>query len=208
MVWRELDTVRISERWFAVLLTSETEKTLIYWQVYMRKMKAILILKKLCRNTGCGNDLINLLAFDLIIMNEDRHNSNVGFLMSDNGELKLSPIYDNGYSLLYDDIKGMLNDFKSAYRYCLCNAPLYEERFNAAERIFQKMSKIYVPTINLNIERNQVADRVMAVKKTYSELVYADINNIQLKDIWWEKVIDFIIWRIEYVRDLRDSVAE
>ena len=116
--------------------------------------------------------------------------------MSDNGELKLSPIYDNGYSLLYDDIKGMLNDFKSAYRYCLCNAPLYEERFNAAERI------------NLNIERNQVADRVMAVKKTYSELVYADINNIQLKDIWWEKIIDFIMWRIEYVRDLRDSVAE
>ena len=166
------------------------------------------LIEKLCRNTGCGNDLINLLAFDLIIMNEDRHNSNVGFLMSDNGELKLSPIYDNGYSLLYDDIKGMLNDFKSAYRYCLCNAPLYEERFNAAERIFQKMSKIYVPTINLNIERNQVADRVMAVKKTYSELVYADINNIQLKDIWWEKVIDFIMWRIEYVRDLRDSVAE
>ena len=68
--------------------------------------------------------------------------------------------------------------------------------------------RIYVPTINLNIERNQVADRVMAVKKTYSELVYADINNIQLKDIWWEKVIDFIIWRIEYVRDLRDRVAE
>ena len=141
-------------------------------------------------------------------MNEDRHNSNVGFLMSDNGELKLSPIYDNGYSLLYDDIKGMLNDFKSAYKYCLCNAPLYEERFNAAERIFQKMSKIYAPTINLNIERSQVADRIMAVKKTYSELVYADINNIELKDIWWEKVIDFIIWRIEYVRDLRDSVAE
>ena len=74
-------------------------------------------------------------------MNEDRHNSNVGFLMSDNGELKLSPIYDNGYSLLYDDIKGMLNDFKSEYRYCLCNAPLYEERFNAAERIFQKCLK-------------------------------------------------------------------
>lgn len=107
-----------------------------------------------------------------------------------------------------EDRKVMLNDFKLAYRYCLCNAPLYEERFNAAERIFQKMSKIYVPTINLNIERNQVADRVMAVKKTYSELVYADINNIQLKDIWWEKIIDFIMWRIEYVRDLRDSVAE
>jgi len=183
-------------------------KTLIYLASLYAEDESNIDFEKLCRNTGCGNDLINLLAFDLIIMNEDRHNSNVGFLMSDNGELKLSPIYDNGYSLLYDDIKGMLNDFKSAYRYCLCNAPLYEERFNAAERIFQKMSKIYVPTINLNIERNQVADRVMAVKKTYSELVYADINNIQLKDIWWEKIIDFIMWRIEYVRDLRDSVAE
>ena len=183
-------------------------KTLIYLASLYAEDESNIDFEKLCRNTGCGNDLINLLAFDLIIMNEDRHNSNVGFLMSDNGELKLSPIYDNGYSLLYDDIKGLLNDFKSAYKYCLCNAPLYEERFNAAERIFQKMSKIYVPTINLNIERNQVADRVMAVKKTYNELVYADINNIELKDIWWEKVVDFIMWRIEYVRNLRDSVAE
>ena len=59
-------------------------------------MKVILTLKSFAENTGCGNNLINLLAFDLIIMNEDRHNSNIGFLMSDNGELKLSPIYDNG----------------------------------------------------------------------------------------------------------------
>lgn len=186
-------------------------KTLIYLASLYAEDESNIDFEKLCRNTGCGNNLINLLAFDLIIMNEDRHNSNVGFLMSDNGELKLSPIYDNGYSLLYDDIKGMLNDFKSAYKYCLCNAPLYEERFNAAERIFQKMSKIYAPTINLNIERSQVADRIMAVKKTYSELVYADINNIELKDIWWEKVIDFvcgglnmleiyeIVWRNENV---------
>lgn len=134
MVWRELDTVRISELWFAVLPISETEKTLIYLASLYAEDESNIVFEKLCRNTGCGNDLINLLAFDLIIMNEDRHNSNVGFLMSDNGELKLSPIYDNGYSLLYDDIKGMLNDFKSAYRYCLCNAPLYEERFNAAEK--------------------------------------------------------------------------
>lgn len=86
--------------------------------------------------------------------------------------------------------------------------PLYEERFNAAERIFQKMSKIYVPTIILILKEIKLQIGFMAVKKTYSELVYADINNIQLKDIWWEKIIDFIMWRIEYVRDLRDSVAE
>ena len=75
-------------------------KTLIYLASLYAEDESNIDFEKLCRNTGCGNDLINLLAFDLIIMNEDRHNSNVGFLMSDNGELKLSPIYDNGYSLI------------------------------------------------------------------------------------------------------------
>ena len=69
-------------------------KTLIYLASLYAEDESNIDFEKLCRNTGCGNDLINLLAFDLIIMNEDRHNSNVGFLMSDNGELKLSPIYD------------------------------------------------------------------------------------------------------------------
>ena len=82
-------------------------KTLIYLASLYAEDESNIDFEKLCRNTGCGNNLINLLAFDLIIMNEDRHNSNIGFLMSDNGELKLSPIYDNGYSLLYDDIKGV-----------------------------------------------------------------------------------------------------
>ena len=163
---------------------------------------------KLCRNTGCGDDLINMLAFDLIIMNEDRHNSNVGFLMQDDGTLELAPIYDNGYSLLYDDIKGMLRDFKAASKHCLCNAPLYQESFKAAERIFMKYSKIYQPTINLDIEREDIEAAVYMVKDLYAMPEMENINNIILEPVWWDKVIDFIMWRIEYVRDLRDNMAE
>ena len=91
--------------------------------------------------------------------------------MSDNGELKLSPIYDNGYSLLYDDIKGMLNDFKLAYRYCLCNAPLYEERFNAARKeYFRKCLKYMCLQLILILKEIKLQNRVMAVKKTYQRI--------------------------------------
>lgn len=183
-------------------------KTLVYLQSLYIENDENIEFDKLCRNTGCGDNLINMLAFDLIIMNEDRHNSNVGFLMQDDGTLELAPIYDNGYSLLYDDIKGMLRDFKAASKHCLCNAPLYQESFKAAERIFVKYSKIYPPTINLDIEREDIESAVYMVKDLYTMPEMENINNIVLEPVWWDKVIDFIMWRIEYVRDLRDNMEE
>lgn len=182
--------------------------TLIYLQSLYVENDENIDFGKLCRNTGCDEDLINMLAFDLIIMNEDRHNSNIGFLVQDNGQLELAPIYDNGYSLLYDDIKGMLADFKSAERHCLCNAPLYQESFKSAERIFMEYSKIYKPTLNLDIERDIVEMAVYQTKDIYTNLEQENINNIPIEPIWWDKVIDFIIWRIAYVRNLRDNMAE
>ena len=179
-------------------------RTLIYLQSLYVENDENIEFEKLCRNTGCGDALIDMLAFDLIIMNEDRHNSNIGFLMNDDGTLTLAPIYDNGYSLLYDDIKGMLGDFKAAAKHCMCNAPLYQESFTAAERIFMKYSKIYTPTINLDVTRDKITDAVMLVYKH----LFRGTNNIILEDIWWDKVVDFIMWRIEYVRDLRDNMEE
>lgn len=189
-------------------------KALVYLQSLYIENDENLEFDKLCRNTGCGDDLINLLAFDLIIMNEDRHNSNIGFLQKDDGTLSLAPIYDNGYSLLYDDIKGMMRDCKAAAKHCLCNAPLYQESFKAAERIFMKYSKIYEPTVNLDIDRKKVEETVYGVKSNYEALLLQTtavgevLNNINIEPVWWEKVIDFILWRIGYVRDLRDNMAE
>ena len=184
------------------------EKTLVYLQSLYVENDENIDFGKLCRNTRCGEDLINMIAFDLIIMNEDRHNSNIGFLVQDDGRLKLAPIYDNGYSLLYDDIKGMLKDFKAAAKHCLCNAPLYQENFKSAERIFMNYSKIYEPTINLDVERDIVEMAVYQTKNIYINLEKENINNIMIEPVWWDKVIDFIMWRIEYVRDLRDNMAE
>lgn len=184
------------------------EKTLVYLRSLYVENDENIDFGRLCKNTGCGEDLINMLAFDLVIMNEDRHNSNIGFLVQDDGKLKLAPIYDNGYSLLYDDIKGMLGDWKSATRHCLCNAPLYQENFKSAERIFMNYSKIYKPTIKLDIERDIVEMAVYQTRNVYMNLESENINNIPIEPVWWDKVVDFIMWRIEYVRDLRDNMAE
>lgn len=68
-------------------------------------------------------ELNDLMVFDFIIENKDRHFSNFGFLIdNDNGSLKsFAPIFDNGYSLLnfemeqdfvnYDYNKSMIGTF-------------------------------------------------------------------------------------------------
>ncbi|WP_244834498.1 hypothetical protein [Clostridium sp. BJN0001] len=68
-------------------------------------------------------ELNDIMVFDFIIENKDRHFSNFGFLIdNDKGKLKsLAPIFDNGYSLLnfeleqdlinYDYNKSMIGTF-------------------------------------------------------------------------------------------------
>ena len=50
------------------------------------------------------NSLIDMLIFDIIIVNTDRHFGNFGFLVDNhtNKIVKTSPIFDNGLSLFYD----------------------------------------------------------------------------------------------------------
>ncbi len=71
----------------------------------------------------CIEQLNDIMVFDFIIENKDRHFSNFGFLVdNDNGEIQsLAPIFDNGYSLLnfemeqdfinYDYNKSMIGTF-------------------------------------------------------------------------------------------------
>lgn len=71
----------------------------------------------------CISQLNDLMVFDFIIENKDRHFSNFGFLVNnDTGEIKgLAPIFDNGYSLLnfemeeellnYDYTKSVIGTF-------------------------------------------------------------------------------------------------
>lgn len=176
-------------------------KSMVYLQTLYIQNSAYLDFEYLCRKTG-GIELVNMLAFDLITMNEDRHNGNVAWLIDDNGNLELTPVFDNGYALLYDDIKGMLRDYKKAASFCLCNSPLYNESFYAAEQLFARFSPVYEPTINLNISHESIYEMLQGVKAEYMSFADSGINNVALPDEWWNCVAEFINWRIEYVRAL------
>lgn len=47
-------------------------------------------------------DIGKMLFFDALILNEDRHFNNICFIISSNGNLRLTPIFDNGGALLSD----------------------------------------------------------------------------------------------------------
>lgn len=202
-----LDTQRYNKS-IETLVSSSPDfragKQLIYLSTLYVEDSNYIDFDYLCRRLS-GVDIVNMLAFDLVIMNEDRHNSNIAWLQDDSGELELAPIYDNGYSLLYDDIKGMLKDYKRASKFCMCNSPLYRESFREAERLFSVYSKIYEPTIRFDIDDKTIDDIIADVKTAYDIHKYY-VNNLVVPDEWWAQVGKFIKWRLQYVRDIRDNM--
>lgn len=199
-----LDVVRYGKR-ITTLISDSPDfregRTMVYLQTLYVQNDEYIDLEHLCRYVG-GEDLINMLAFDLVVMNEDRHNGNVAWLQDDDGAMRLAPIYDNGCSLLYDDIKGMMRDYKRAASFYLCNSPLYQEGFSSAERLFARMSEIYEPTIGLDVKKDVVSGILSEVKAEYEKLRIG-VNNIILPDEWWDAAADFICWRMDHVRALR-----
>lgn len=102
-------------------------------------------------------DFLDMIVFDYIIENRDRHFSNFGFLVNNhNGIIKgLAPIFDNGYSLLnfemeedlinYDYSKSMIGTFD------------IDNKLQAKEVIMKnpKKYKNWVKVLANNIEKNR-----------------------------------------------------
>lgn len=119
--WNEIECVR------SKLFTSEELGYLTMTEYLTRELgsKTKWRYNDVCRviPDRCISQLNDLMVFDFIIENKDRHFSNFGFLVNnDTGSIKeLAPIFDNGYSLLnfemeqdfkdYDYSKSMIGTF-------------------------------------------------------------------------------------------------
>lgn len=147
-------------------------------------------------------ELITMILFDLLIMNEDRHDFNFGYLVK-SAKIQFSPIYDNGYSLLYDDMRGLFGDYTKAVK--LCNCPSFYHSFHEAETIVRKFKQRndLRELCNINVRTSTVYKMLEEVYKKYKTLVNRyKVNNIPLNAEWFKRVGDFLIWRLNHVRDL------
>lgn len=119
--WNDIDCVR------SRLFTSEETGYLTMTEYLNKKLGSMTKWRygQVCKVIGEEfiEQLNDIMVFDFIIENKDRHFSNFGFLVdNDNGKLKsFAPIFDNGYSLLnfemeqdlinYDYNKSMIGTF-------------------------------------------------------------------------------------------------
>lgn len=131
-------------------------------------------------------DLDIMILFDFIIANVDRHLNNFGFIV-DGDNLTLSPLFDNGLSLLSnlsDDELTKVSEF--ALKKLLKCKP------------FSSDPKKQVRLIDLQQIPNGVVDAILKSKLDW-DLVFEDLDLSELRK---NKIIELVEWRLDYVKDL------
>lgn len=151
---------------------------------------------------------IKMMLFDLIIMNQDRHGSNFGYLYYPKEDVhRQSPLYDHGNSLCYDDVKLFLKGYSET---AIKGTPNYGiwGSFSAMEKIIKDYcSQIGVPQIkhliNTKLTYEDIETVVNEVKTDYYDIrSITEVDNILLDDTWFNIAIEFIYRRYDYVRNL------
>ncbi|MEY8460393.1 hypothetical protein AALA69_04605 [Eggerthellaceae bacterium 24-137] len=54
-----------------------------------------------CQRMGWGRHIAQMLAFDFLIANRDRHGANIEVILSPDGAMRLAPLFDNGLSFVF-----------------------------------------------------------------------------------------------------------
>ncbi len=54
-----------------------------------------------CRRRGWGQRIAEMLVFDFLIANRDRHGANIEVIIAPDGAIRLAPLFDNGLSFVF-----------------------------------------------------------------------------------------------------------
>lgn len=100
-------------------------------------------------------ELIDMLVFDAVILNEDRHFGNFGLLVDSHSNkiIALAPIFDNGLSLL---CYAMDDDFKDIHTYVSTRRPAtYQDFISFVKPLMTNRQKNKLrKLINFKFDRN------------------------------------------------------
>lgn len=131
-------------------------------------------------------DLDIMILFDFIIANIDRHLNNFGFIVSGD-ELKFSPLFDNGLSLLsnLDD-----NELSKISEFAL--------KKSLKCKPFSSDPKKQLKLIDFNLVPSEVIESILKSKIDW-DLVFSELDLSELRK---NKIIQLVEGRLEYVKDL------
>lgn len=143
--------------------------------------------------------LEKMLLFDYIICNTDRHLANFEFYLDENHELHLSPLFDNGTSLLSDKTDDELKELISSkddnllYHDIFVNATTPSKSFTAQHSLdLHMVSQESINRINLKVTREQI-ERILSKYSNY------------LTPLRKELIINLIDTRLSKLRSLKEE---
>lgn len=131
-----------------------------------RIMKILNISKKDLYNSliqnmpQCKIDIDNMIVFDYIVNNTDRHLKNFGFLINEDGE-RFAPLYDNGLALGSDLDEDIIESEELEDLLMDCD---YAKCFDTSNK--KQLELVEQCTLNLNIDYKTV---VLKYSKYFSE---------------------------------------
>ena len=134
---------------------------------------------------GFEDDLYNMLFVDFIIFNRDRHGANVEVLIDDKGNVRLSPLFDHGLSLLLSDYDNQkyIDDYDI-------------DKSEPTNSFFGTRSTFK----NLSFIKNKSQIKKFELSKKDMEYIFSDLENI-LPNYTIKKLKIFIEKRLKLWKD-------
>lgn len=90
-------------------------------------------------------DIYQMVLFDFITRQDDRHRSNIAVVYTEDSNRYLYPLYDNGRSLFFEDTESFIKE-------AVKNVPLYATSFGEVGSYYDCVQEIPNPTQYINTE--------------------------------------------------------
>lgn len=158
----------------------ETTNDILSNTRYSTEDKFHFIMDKVFRFTGLdvSQKLAQMLAFDALILNEDRHTNNILFLFDSKTEAwQLAPFFDHGLSLLSD-----VKDYPLGVDLQILKRKVKAKPFNSS---FKKQLSLYDGPPFIDVAKLQQ----LLVSSPYPLGRALDVIKMQLNDTTFEKLL-------------------
>lgn len=141
---------------------------------------------ELCVRMGWEDSIKQMMLVDYLIVNRDRHSSNIEVLAKPNGDLRLAPIFDNGLSLLapYAGREDLIEQFDPL-------KPVGTTNFIGSRSLEE------------NVEKAAPVLGISELRETEKKNILMGLQEI-LSEVHLEKIWDIIWSRWQHYENLRN----